>query len=255
MRAALVVEGLKLRRATAPRVAALAVVVMAPALSAGFLAAVRADVEGPVAAKIAPMVTDTGWAGLMGLVGQMLSIGMLLAAGVVTAWSFGREFTDGTFGALFALPTSRREIATAKALTLLHWGFDVAVGTVGFALVLGVVTGLGMPDADTWAAAGRALVVAWLSVVLAMPLGFVASALRGYLPGIAALLGVVVVTQVLSVAGVGGWFPYAAPGMWSGMGGAAVAATVTPLQLLLALPVGAAGVVGTVWWWGRAEVV
>lgn len=255
MRAALEVEGLKLRRATAPRAAAIAVVVFAPALSAAFLAAVRGDAQGPMAAKIAPMVTDTGWAGLMGLVGEMLSIGMLLAAGVVTAWCFGREFTDGTFGSLFALPTSRRDIAAAKALTLLHWGTDVAIGAVAVTLLLGAATGLGMPDAETWAAAGKTLVVAWLTLVLALPLGFVASALRGYLPGIAALLGVVIVTQVVTITGVGAWFPYAAPGMWSGMGGAELAATVLPVQLALAVPVGVAGVLATVWWWGRAEVV
>lgn len=255
MKAALAVEALKLKKATAARVAMVAVVVFAPAMSVGFLAAVRADVEGPLAAKIAPMVTDTGWSGLFGLVGQMLSIGMLLAVGVVTAWSYGREFTDGTFGSLFALPTPRRHIAAAKALTLLHWGSDVALGTVACTLLLGLATGLGMPDAGAWSAAGKALVIAWLSVVLALPIGFVASALRGYLPGIAALIGTIMVTQVITLTGAGGWFPYAAPGMWSGMGGADLAATVLPLQLLLVLPVGLVGVLATVWWWDRAEVV
>ena len=82
-----------------------------------------------------------------------------------------------------------------------------------------------------------------------------ASGAAGRLPGIGVLLGIVIVTQVLAVVGVGGWFPYAAPGMWSGMGGDEVAASVTALQLLLALPVGAAGVGAALWWWGRAEVV
>src|SRR5674476_1124193 len=110
MGAALAVETLKLRKAEATdaRVAAVAVVVVAPAMSAGFLAAARSDIDGPLAAKIAPMLQGTGWTGLMGFVGQILSIGMLLAVGVVVSWSFGREFTDGTFGSLFALPTPRR---------------------------------------------------------------------------------------------------------------------------------------------------
>lgn len=43
--------------------------------------------------------------------------------------------------------------------------------------------------------------------------------------------------------------------MWSGMGGQALAATVTPLQLLTAVPVGMAGVGATAWWWARAQVV
>jgi ABC-2 type transport system permease protein len=255
VRTALAVEGLKLRRATVARVAAITLVVVAPAMGAGFLAAARADLDGPLAAKIAPMLQGVGWDGLMGFVGQILSIGVLLAVGIVTAWSYGREFTDGTFGALFALPTPRRHIAAAKALTILHWGVEVALATVALTLVLGAATGLGMPDEAAWSGAGKTLVIAVLNLALAMPLGLVASALRGYLPGIAALLGIVVVTQVLSITGVGAWFPYAAPGMWSGMGGAELASTVTPTQLLLAVPVGVAGVLGAVWWWDRAHVV
>jgi ABC-2 type transport system permease protein len=244
---ALAFETLKLNKSTPARVAAIAVVVFVPVMSAGFLAVARSDTEGPLAAKIGPMVTDTGWTGLMTLVGEILSIAMLLAVGIVTSWSYGREFTDGTFGSLFALPTSLRKLALAKALTLLHWGLDVAVGTVGFALLLGVLTGLGMPDATVWPAVWKALAVALLTV---------ASALRGYLPGIGATIGVVALTQVITVVTPsGGWFPYAAPGMWSGMGGAAIAATINPTQLLLAVPVGLAGLLGTVWWWGRAEVV
>ena len=255
MAAALAVEALKLRRASAPRAAALVVVGVVPALAAGFRAATRSDVDGPLAAKIAPMLVGTGWDGLLGFVGQILSVGMLLATGVVVTWSFGREFTDGTFGSLFALPTSRRAVATAKAATLVAWGAGVAAAAVGLALVLGLAIGLGVPDGAAWAHAGRALTIGLLTVALALPFGYAASALRGYLPGIGVLLGTVVLTQVLSVTGVGAWFPYAAPGMWSGMGGAEVAATVTPAQLLLALPVGALGAAAAVWWWDRAVVV
>src|SRR5665647_3004290 len=107
------------------------------------LAGARSDIDGPLAAKIAPMLQGTGWTGLMGFVGQILSIGMLLAVGVVVSWSFGREFTDGTFGSLFALPTPRRDVATAKIVVLVHWGLDVAVAAVALTLVLGMATGLG----------------------------------------------------------------------------------------------------------------
>jgi ABC-2 type transport system permease protein len=61
-------------------------------------------------------------------------------------------------------------------------------------------------------------------------------------------------TQLVTLTGAGAWFPYAAPGMWSGMGGTALAVSVLPIQLLLALPVGLAGVLATTWWWDRAEV-
>lgn len=255
LRTAIAVEAWKTTRATPPRTAAAAVVLGASGLSVGFLAAARADVDGPLAAKIAPMVQGTGWPALLGLVGQLLSVGLLLATGVVVAWCYGREFTDGTFGALFATPTPRRDVALAKAVVAVTWGLVVVAAVLVATVVLGLATGLGPPGPGAWGAAGRTAVVGVLTVALALPLALVASVLRGYLAGIGALIGLVVVTQVVTLFGAGGWFPWAAPGMWAGMGGPELAATVTPVQLALAVPVGALGVGLTAWWWQRAEVV
>ncbi|MEZ5185404.1 MAG: ABC transporter permease [Candidatus Nanopelagicales bacterium] len=252
---ALAMESLKLRKAAVQRGATGVIVFGVPAMSAGFLAVARSDADGPLAAKVAPMLIGVGWTAMFGFVAQALSVGMLLAAGVVVSWSFGREFTDGTFGALFALPTSRRSIATAKFTILGIWGALTCMATLLVTMLLGTLIGLGLPTTSDIGAAGRALAVGLLTVALAIPVAFVASALRGYLPGIAGLLGIVVLTQVLSVSGAGAWFPYAAPGMWSGMGGQELAGTVTWAQLLLAIPVGLAGALATLRWWGTAEVV
>ncbi|WNB87268.1 ABC transporter permease [Cellulomonas sp. ATA003] len=255
MAAALEVELLKLRRSVVARTGAVAVVGGVTALAAGFMALAGADSDSAVAAKVVPMLHGTGWVAYLGLVGQVLSVAVLLAVGVVTSWSFGREFVDGTFGSLFAGPTPRARVAAAKLVVLLGWGLAVCVATVVLAAVLGLVIGLGPPDTDAAAAAARAVAVGVLMVLLALPLALVASIWRGYLPGVAALLGVVVVTQVATVLGAGAWFPYAAPGLWAGLGGADAAVAITPVQLLLAVPVSAAGWVATVRWWDRAQVV
>ncbi|NCT91999.1 ABC transporter permease subunit [Cellulomonas sp. APG4] len=254
MRAALEVEALKLRRSGAARIAALVLLLAVPGAAAGFLAAARMRGDSMLAAKVEGLVIGEGWTALLGLVGQLLSVAVLLAVGVVVAWSFGREHVDGTFGALFALPTARRDVALAKTAVLVAWGLVLSVGAVAVTALLGLTLGLGTPGADAAGAAGRAVVVGVPSVLLALPLGWVAGVGRGYLPAIGALLGLVVVTQVVTVLGAGAWFPWAAPGMWSGMGGAELAATVTPVQLLLAVPVGAVATWATAAWWARAEV-
>jgi ABC-2 type transport system permease protein len=51
-------------------------------------------------------------------------------------------------------------------------------------------------------------------------------------------VAVVIVTQLVTAVG-GGWFPYAAPALWMGMGGVAAAQEVSAIQLLLLLPVAA----------------
>ena len=66
-------------------------------------------------------MTASGWDGYTALAATSAGISVLLAAGVVAAWTTGREFTDGTVVGLFALPTSTAAIARAKVLALLAW--------------------------------------------------------------------------------------------------------------------------------------
>ena len=108
-----------------------------------------------------------------------------------------------------------------------------------------------------WAAAQaalKALAVGLLASALAVPVAVVATWGRGPLPAVAALLGVVVATQVLTTFGTGGWFPYAAPSLWAGLGGAAAAESITAVQLALVLPVAAGGVLWAARRWRRLEV-
>jgi ABC-2 type transport system permease protein len=254
MGAALEVEMLKLRRSAVGRTGGAVVVVGVAALAAGFMAVARLGGDSQIAAKVESLVQGTGWPAYLSMVGQILSVATLLSVGIVTSWTFGREFVDGTFGALFATPTPLARIAAAKFAVVLGWGWAMCASTVLAAVILGFMLGLGPPDAAALGEAVRALVVGGSTVLLSLPFAVVASACRGYLPGIAALLGVVVITQVTTVLGAGGWFPYASPGLWAGMGGPAAAADVTWVQLMMILPVSAAGVAATIWWWHHAEV-
>lgn len=254
MRAAPHLEALKLRRATTVRAATLIVVIVIPAMSAAFLAVVRADTGSVLTTKVGALLIDTGWGGVTGFAAQIASVGVLLAVGVVICWVFGREFTDKTFGALFATPTPRGSIAAAKLLVVALWGFALAVAVAALTLMAGLSIGLGAPDAVAWAGAWRILVVGVLTVLLTLPLALVASIARGYLAGVSALLGLVAVTQILVALGAGAWFPYASPGLWAGLGAPQLADDVTAAQLFLAVPVGAAAAAGTWWWWRNARV-
>ncbi|WP_250444669.1 ABC transporter permease [Actinotalea sp. C106] len=254
MRAALAVEALKLRRATAPRVAGLAVVLGVPAVTTGFIAAAEAAPTSQLALKVAPMLVGDGWVAQLSMVGQILSVAVLLSAGVVAAWVYGREHVDGTIGGLYAVPVRRRDVAVAKALVLLAWGVLVLLATLAVSLAAGAALGQGGLDSAATAALARAVLVGLLTLLLALPVGTAAHLLRGYLPGIGVLLAVVVVTQVVTVAGAGAWFPYAAPGTWAGMGGPELAEAVLPVQLALPVPVALGGVMLAAWWSERAEV-
>lgn len=249
------VEGLKLRRSAVCWWTAAIVGIGVPALTAGFVAAARGPAEAPLAIKVNAMLIGQGWAAYLGLLAQVLSVAMLLGAGMVVAWCFGREFTDHTVTDLFALATSRPAIAAAKCVVVFVWAVAVTGLTLAAAVALAPVAGLPGVSINVLQPAGKVLIVGVSGALLAYPLAFLASVARGYLPAVGGLILVVVATQVLTVAGVGAWFPYAASSLWAGMGGAAAAAAVGPHHLLLIPVTGAAGIVWTIWWWGRMQVL
>ena len=240
MNAALEFELLKARRAGVFRWGAVVAAVGVPALSIAFFQLVRLGGDSPSAAKAATMITELSLAGLLATAGQVLSVAILMTAGIAASWSFGREFVDDALPALFAIATPRSSVAAAKFVVLAGWALLTVVSTVILTVVGGLLVGLDM-DAAAVQTASRVAAAGLLGAALAAPLALVSSWRRGYLPGIVTLLAVVVVTQLLTAIGAGAWFPYATPALWMGMGGAAAASQVSIIQLLLPLAVAAIG--------------
>ncbi|WP_435737181.1 ABC transporter permease [Cellulosimicrobium sp. PMB13] len=248
--AALGAELLQLVRSTVVRVATAVLVLVVPLLAVGFAAAAEHGGDSTLALKVRPMVPGTGWDAVTGLSGQVLAVAALLATGFVVSWSFGRELTDGTVEPLLMGRASRAELASAKLLAVVSWAVVACLASVAAALVLGAATS---PGAGTpWPGAARAALGGVLVALTALPFGLVATWGRGALAGVGGVLGVVVVTQVVTLTGAGPWFPWAVPGLWLGMGGAGV--TVSAVQLATAPLVAAAAWLATAWWWDRAEL-
>jgi ABC-2 type transport system permease protein len=256
MLAAMRVEWLKLRRSRMSLLTAVIVGIGVPALTVGFLAAAAwGPADTPLAIKVNAMLVGEGWPAYLGMLAQILSVMSFLGVGIVVAWCFGREFTDHTITALFALPTSLATIAAAKYAVLLAWSLALGLVTLFSAFALAPLAGLPAPSTDALEPAAKVLAVGINGGLLAYPLAFIASAARGYLPAVGALILIVVVTQILTVIGVGAWVPFAATSLWAGMGGPAAAATIAPHHLSLIPLTAAAGVASTLWWWRRMQVV
>jgi ABC-2 type transport system permease protein len=150
------------------------------------------------------------------------------------------------------IATPRSSVAAAKFVVLAGWALVAVGSTVILSVIGGLLVGLDV-DAAALQMASRVAAVGVLGAVLAAPMALVSSWRRGYLSGFVALVAVVVVTQLVTAIGAGAWFPYAAPALWMGMGGAAAASDVSVIQLLLPLPVAGLAVVATLSWWQRAE--
>jgi ABC-2 type transport system permease protein len=255
MRRAIVVEFLKIRRSLVVLITSALMVVLVPALCLGFVIVAERGGTGAVALKAQAMVTGEGWEAYLGLLGQMTAITLFIGPGVVVAWAFGREYADRTFPSLFAMPVTRGSTAAAKFIVLLGWGVVLTAVMLLSTFVVGVVARVGpLGEVDLAADYARLALVGTLTMMLSLTIGYVASAGRGYLPAIGAMVLLTVAAQVSVLFGTGGWFPYAAPGLYA-VAGAEEAIEVNAVQLLL-VPVATLAVAwATVRWWGTSEVV
>lgn len=254
MRSAIRVEWWKLRRSRVVVVATVLMALLVPAMGLGFYRVALSGGTGVLADKAAIFLIDDGWLGFLRGVDQIVAVAVFLGAGIVVAWVFGREHADRTFPSLFSLPVPRATVATAKFVVLLSWAVGLSILVVAMSVIMGMLGGLAVTDAD-WAVSElvRLGLVSIEASLLAVTVAFVASIGRGYLAAIGALIVLVAVTQVAVLFGTGAWFPYTVPGLMAVAGTDGVPVP-TAVQIALVPVVVIAAVGATVAWWRRAEV-
>lgn len=214
VRAAVAVE---LRKTVASRVVRATTVLYLVGVTAlsGLLTLAAQDGNPQILAQLGPLATEPAWLQLTGVASQVCGAGGMLAFGVVLSWSVGREFTEGTIAGLFAIPIPRPAIALAKLLVVLVWS-SVVAGLVTVSVAgIGMVAGLGFPDTQTFAALGRLAVLGLLTGLVVAPAAWAATLGRSLLPGIAAVISVLIVGQLSVVVGTPAWLPFATPAWWS----------------------------------------
>lgn len=249
------VEGVKLRRSLIPALTA-GGGALAALMSGGFMLVLRAPGAEPnaVLGKAQMFGATSDLPGYLTLLLTVYAAGGPALCGIVAAWTFGREFSDRTFVDLLALPTPRSSIVVAKFMIVVVWcAMLTAVVFVAGLIVAGALDLSGWSVSALAAAAGRLALMYALGVVLMTPVGFVASAGRGYLPGIGIVLLVVVLAQSLATLGIGRWFPWAVPALVTGVGGHEAQAQIGAGSYLLVGLTAAAGAGLTLAWWQFAD--
>ena len=241
------IEARKLTRSVVTRVATATSLILVPATSAGGYAAATLAPDTQVGTKAAGLMAAVGWSGLTGLAATGTGVTILLATGIVASWLVGREFTDGTVVGLFALPVGPGAIALAKLLVITAWSAALAVASGVLTALAGIC--LGLPVTGAAGCAGAITLVGVLLGAGALPMAWFATLGRGYLAGIAAALGIVIVTNLAIGLGIGTLIPWATPVLW-----ATPVGNTPSLALLLPLGAGLAGAILTTRSWSRLEL-
>jgi ABC-2 type transport system permease protein len=258
LRAALWAETLKARCARMPAVT-LVGFALAPLMGALFIKILLdpawATRFGALTTKAQFSAAHGDWPTYFGLLSQALAVGGFIIFSLVVIWLFGREYSDRTAKDLLALPTPRATIVAAKLCLAALWCAALTFWIYLLGLALGALIGLPGWTTVTWlqATATYAL-TGCVTLALSLPLGWAASAGRGYLPAIGVMVLLVFLAQVLSVLGLGPWFPWAAPALLSGAAGPeAQRLGVGTYLLVSAAAVG--GIVGLIAWWRAADQI
>ncbi len=220
---ALWVETLKTRRSKVPFFTTLGFLILP--LVGGLFMIILKDPEnaksmGLISAKAQLTAGTADWSSFFGILSQGVAVGGAILFAIITAWVFGREFSDHTAKELLALPTSRESIIGAKFIVIAVWTFGLSLFTFGLGLVIGYwVVIPGWSTELVRSAFVDVLGSALLTIALLPFVAFVASMGRGYLPAFGWAILTVALAQIVAVTGWGDWFPWAVPALFSGAAG------------------------------------
>jgi ABC-2 type transport system permease protein len=184
---------------------------------------------------------------------QGTAIGGAMLFAFITAWVFGREFSDHTVKELLAIPTSRGIIVGAKFVLTALWILGLVL--LDFVIGLGIGAAVGIPGWSldlVWTSLGSLLLTALLLFMLMPFVALFGSAGRGYLPPIGWALSTLALAQIAGVLGWGDWFPWSVPVLVSGMMGPS-AKQVGMHSYVLVLVAFIAGIGTTFAWWRSAD--
>jgi len=200
-------------------------------------------------------LTGGDWNAFYALMLQIiLTLGMI-GPGVITAWCFGREYSDGVLKDLLALPVPRSMIVVAKLVIVFSWSMILSAVILLAASLTGWAIGLESWDPAAFAHfLGVFFLCALLNALLLPVVAFVASAGKGYILPITFVILVLILTQLvfIGIPGLSPWFPFALPALISGVAGDAAPSARGISYLLYGLSV-VAGAAGTIYWWRFAD--
>lgn len=141
----------------------------------------------------------------------------------------------------------------AKLVLLALWTFAVAATLGPVEILVGLVSGFGVPNVDALVALGRIVVMAVFTGFLSLTISFFASVGRGYLAAVGGLIGLIVAAQVAVLAGTGTWFPLSSPALWAANSPAMPSVSIVQLALVPVVSLSVAST--TIVWWQKTPLV
>lgn len=254
--AALWAESLKARRSKVPWLASIGFT-LSPLMDGLFMFIMkdpeRARNMGLLGAKAQLIISTADWATFFIVLTQATAVAGVIVFSIVTAWVFGREFSDHTAKDLMALPTSREKIVTAKLTVISAWVFVTTLWIYLVGLVVGTLIDIpGWTNQLALQSLSDIFVTAAMTLLLMTPVAFIASMGRGYLPPLGWAVLTIFFSQIIAAIGWGDWFPWSVPALYSDVVGPR-SEQLGLHSYVLVLLASLTGLAATFWWWRNAD--
>jgi ABC-2 type transport system permease protein len=249
-------ETLKMRRSKVPLFTAIGFSFVP--LVGGLFMIILKDPEaarsmGLISAKAQLVAGVADWPTFFGILAQAVAVGGAILFAIITAWVFGREFTDRTAKELLALPTPRESIVAAKFVVIAALALLLTVWIFLFGLVVGnLVVIPGWSQELLLSASLDVLGTAAMTIFLLPFVAFFAGFGHGELPAIGWTILTVVLAQIAAITGWGDWFPWSVPALFSGAAGPRAELMGTHSYAIVAAG-SLLGLLATFFWWRNAD--
>ena len=206
---------------------------------------------GLISTKAQLMAGSADWPTYLNIIAQAIAIGGLFLYGLVAAWIFGREFADHTVVGLLAVPVPRATILLAKFIVITAWCLAMTVLMYVVGMILGSLLDLPLGSTETLVQGSVMIAVCTLMVItLAFVTALIACVGRGYLLPLGFVFLMMVLSQVIGIAGWGDFFPWAVPALYANV---SAGYQLSPASVWIVTLTGLAAMVGTYAWWRYAD--
>jgi ABC-2 type transport system permease protein len=193
------------------------------------------------------------WSGFLGLLIQSLASIGYIGFGFVTSWVFGRESSDRTLKDILALPVSRSSIVISKFIIIFLWCAFLTLILYSVGLLIGWAI-----DMSGWSIqvlsqfTEKFFITSFLTLLLCTPVAFFSCYGRGIIAPIGFLILSLVMAQFIGLVGLGPYFPWAIPGVYTAPPGTEGMQLVFSSYIILFFTC-IFGFVGTIAWWRYAD--
>lgn len=193
------------------------------------------------------------WTTYFGLLNQMIAGVGLVGFGIVTSWTFGREYSDRTLKDLLSLPVSRSFIVLSKFIVIVIWCVSLSFILFAFGLLVGDMIQLsGWSSEIAFHSAYIFFMTSFLTILLCTPTAFFASYGRGFLPPIGFIILTLIIAQFVGLVNLAPYFPWAIPMLFiEATGAESVQLGVVSYIILFLTSV--LGLIVTLAWWLYAD--